>query len=375
MSDRLTVNIMTAVLSPGDAIGNYIVTKVRLLREMGCRVRLYADAIHPEFPLMARQTKWYVSTGASVLWYHYSIYTPNVAIAQASADFKIMDYHGISPPELFSAWDTHLADLCARGRALLPALCCDFNYYVVHSDYARQELMAHGYEASLITKLPLCVDLTRLRPLAEDSALVALLAQTPYLLFVGRIVPQKDIGRLLEIFGLVYQQRPDLKLILVGSREQLPGYQAQLEALVAAAGLQDAVLFTGQINEAAVLATIISQAQYLVVVSEWESFCVPVVEALAFGVPSIVHDLPPLPEVGGPAAVVIDKHQPGMAAQRIIALLENPAKRQRLQTAAYEQAQQFTDDALRQVLQRFWEEIKNGFKRMAQKTAKSVKSA
>lgn len=358
MGKRLaTVNIMTATLAPGDAIGNYIATKTRLLREMGIRVRLYADFVDPAYPERVQHSRWYLSTGKSILWYHYSIYSPNVEIARASADFKVMDYHGVSPPELFAGWNDDLANICRIGLERLPVLAEAFERYVVHSEYTRGALVDAGFAAERICKLPLCVDLNRLKPLTHGE-LVEHLEKMRYLIFVGRIVPQKDIKRLIEIFARVQGERPEVKLLLVGSREQLPTYQAELDELVAEYRLEGCVLFTGKVAEPAVLATLIAHAEQLVVVSEWESFCVPLVEGMAFGVPPVVHDLPPLPEVGGGAAVVVDKHEVGAAAGEIIALLDDGERRERLGAAALGRSEQFTAEVLGERLRAYMGELR-----------------
>ena len=343
----LTVNIMTATLAPGDAIGNYILTQTAILRRWGVRVRLFADTVIAGYAETALPSHLYQPTGQDILWFHYSIYADNIAIAQASPDVKVMDFHGISPPRLFTGLNPYLEDLCQRGLDMLPHLAKTFAANVVHSDYAAQELIKQGFAESRIHKLPLVVDLERFGTAEPPpERLDSLLGQLEYLLFVGRLVPQKDILALIEIFAAVHRQRPDTVLVLVGSAALSSRYEAQIERAIQKHQLANRVLLLGQENNPKLLAQIFRHARFLLITSEWESFCVPLVEAMYFGVPPVVHHIPPLPEVGGEAAVVIDKHQPQTAASEICRLLDDTAAYAQLQTAARTRAIQFTTPAL-----------------------------
>jgi len=345
----LTLNIMTAVLAPGDAIGNYIFTKARIFRDWGARVNLYADFVDPAYAGRASPSSFYRATGEALLWYHYSIYADNVEIARQSADYTVVDFHGISPPHLFAGQDAHLQHLCQKGLDLLPALADDFDLAVVHSEYTRRQLLDNGFAANTVYKLPLCVDTSRFSG-AEDEALAARLSQLEYLLFIGRIVPQKDILALLQIFAHVHARRPQTVLILVGSRHLAGAYQRQLDTYIRRKKLGERVLFTGQVNNPAVLAALLNHACLLLVTSEWESFCVPVVEAMYFGTPPVVHQIPPLPEVTGEGGIIIDKAQPEAAANKILHMLAEKDPYDTLSARARRRAASFTDEALRRAL-------------------------
>ncbi len=345
----LTIHIMTATMAPGDAIGNYILTSARIWRQWGARVEIYADHVAPVYGGLVKPSVLYRDSGAAILWYHYSIYADNLEIAAQSRDFKVMDYHGVTPPHLFAGQNRRLQRLCQMGLDRLPDLRHTFDLYVVHSEYTRQALRENGYDEAIIHKLPLVVDTSRFDG-ATDADLGALLQQLDYLLFVGRVVPQKDILALLDIFAAVWRQRPSTGLILVGSRDQAPAYQRQIDRAIKKKGLAGRVLLTGQVNDTAVLAALLQHAAFLLVTSEWETFCVPVVEAMYFGAPPLVHAVPPLPEVAGTGGVVIDKHDVAETAVTILNLFADKARREQLSQAARARSALFTQDALAQAL-------------------------
>jgi glycosyltransferase involved in cell wall biosynthesis len=225
-----------------------------------------------------------------------------------------------------------------------------FDTCVVHSEYTRELLVENGFDEAIIHKLPLIVDTPRFAD-AVDEDLGALLGQLEYLLFVGRIVPQKDILAMLDIFEQVNQQRPQTCLILVGSQDHTPSYQKQIQRTIKQKGLEGRVMFTGQVNDTAVLATLLQNASFLIITSDWETFCVPVAEAMFFGTPPIVHNIPPVPEIAGTGGVVIDKKNVGETAVTILNLLEDKTRYQQLCQASQARSTSFTEKSLMATLQ------------------------
>lgn len=351
-SRRLRVHIMTAGLTPGDAVSNYAFNLASLFRKWGARATVYADHIAPQLQSRAELSRLYRPTGQDLLWFHYSIWADNVQLALDSPDFKVMDYHGICPPRLFAGQNAHLEYLCQHGLDMLPTLAGRFEQYVIHSEDSRRILMGHGFPADRLHKIFYTTDTARFDT-APDEELAALLAQLEYVLLVGRIVPQKDVGALLDIFARISAARPNLVLILAGTRDQTKSYQTQLDRQIAALGLEDRVLFAGQVNNPVVLGALYRHAQLLFVTSEWESFCVPIAESLYFGVPAAVHDQEPMVEVAGPAGLVFDKRRPDEAAAQVLSLLNDPVRYAAMRREAAQWAQRYNDGALEHNVRRF----------------------
>jgi glycosyltransferase involved in cell wall biosynthesis len=148
-----------------------------------------------------------------------------------------------------------------------------------------------------------------------------------YLLFLSTLKPGKNIEGLIEAFKLVVSDqwlaignkspvtshRPPLTLVIAGKKGWL--YQTIFEK-VKQLGLEDKVIFTGFVDEEEVPA-LMAGAKVFVLPSFWEGFGIPVIEALACGVPVIVSNVGSLPEVVGSAGVMIDPHEPVKIAQGI----------------------------------------------------------
>ncbi len=346
MSDpALTINMMTADLTPGDAIGNYLLTSAKIWQSWGARVHIYADNISPDYGGLARPSSWYEPDGHSLLWYHYSIFAPNIELALRSQDYKVFDFHGVAPSSLFAGQNPHLQSLCEKGQAILPSLRDQFDLCVVHSEYSRSELINHGFDGNIIQKLPLIVDTSRLVE-KGDKPLALLLSQLEYILFVGRIIPQKDILAMLDILTHIHEERPDAVLILAGTRHLAKKYQRQIDRVIAQKRLDHRVLMVGQVNDPGTLASLFANAAMLLVTSEWESFCVPVIEAMYFGTPVAAHNIPPLPEVMGDGGIVIEKHQPHDSAMAILNLWQDRDRYKQISHAAQKRSASFTDRSL-----------------------------
>ena len=84
--------------------------------------------------------------------------------------------------------------------------------------------------------------------------------------------------------------------------------------------------FEGHASDAAV-AEAYATADVLVVASEHEGFCVPVVEAMAAGLPVVAFEQGAVPEVLGDAGVLITSRDPYEVADRIADLLDDGPRR------------------------------------------------
>jgi glycosyltransferase involved in cell wall biosynthesis len=124
---------------------------------------------------------------------------------------------------------------------------------------------------------------------------------------------------------------PEATLVIVG-KPATSSYVAALQRFVAEMGLSGAVRFTGHASDATVAAAY-AEADVLVVTSEHEGFCVPVVEAMARGLPVVAFDQGAVPEVLGDAGVLVSDKDPYALAASIAAVLADTARRNALAEA------------------------------------------
>jgi glycosyltransferase involved in cell wall biosynthesis len=125
-----------------------------------------------------------------------------------------------------------------------------------------------------------------------------------YLLYVGNLLPHKNLLSLLDALAIVRRRRP-ARLIIRG--EGQPTYARAVRERVETLGLGDVVSFQGYAAHGA-LRDLYARAACLVLPSLREGFGLPVLEAMACGTPVITSSSSSLPEVGGDAAIRVDPH-------------------------------------------------------------------
>ena len=139
-------------------------------------------------------------------------------------------------------------------------------------------------------------------PLAEPSAdldaarLLGPRAGMTDILHVGSTIPRKRIDVLLNVFAALRRTHPRTRLVRVGGP-----FTAAQQAQVRELGLGDAIVVLPIIDRAT-LAAVYRRSALLLMPSEREGFGLPVLEALACGIPVIASDVEALREVGGFAA-------------------------------------------------------------------------
>lgn len=122
--------------------------------------------------------------------------------------------------------------------------------------------------------------------------------QRPYLLYVGNQKPHKNVEGLIGAFAVSGLAR-DVDLLLTGDLK--PGIARMIDSL----GLNRTVQSTGLVSDAEMPA-LYRSAHALVMPSRHEGFGLPVVEAMASGVPVLSSNRTSLPEVGGDAVLYFD---------------------------------------------------------------------
>jgi len=157
-----------------------------------------------------------------------------------------------------------------------------------------------------------------------------------YVLYVGSNKPHKNLVRLVAAWARLQPQA--LQLVIAG-----PWDRRYREARLHAEklGLGDAVRFLGAVEEAD-LPALYSGATLFVFPSEYEGFGLPVLEAMACGVPVACAAVGNLPELAGQAALLFDPWSVDAIAQAIRELLNDPDRRAELTRLGLERAAQFT---------------------------------
>ena len=332
-------------LAFGDAISQQALTLRRLLRASGVRSEIFAEHVDAQLRGEARpyrELRQSVDGEAAVL-YHFSIGSELTDLYRLLPGPRVLAYHNITPPEFFRGVNAQVAALCARGRDELRALRGHCTLALGDSEFNRQELESFGFARTAVFPIVLDPERYGVQPVTR--------LERPYrdghvnFLHVGRLVPNKRIEDLLKVFYF-YRRRinPDSRLFLVGIDTDMEIYAVALRQMIHDLGLSG-VAFPGRVTQRE-LVTYYRLAHVYLCMSEHEGFCVPLVEAMHFGVPVIAYAAGAVPETLGDAgALVLRKDFPEIAELAAL-ICEDAALREAMAAAGRARAELFLPDAM-----------------------------
>jgi glycosyltransferase involved in cell wall biosynthesis len=154
----------------------------------------------------------------------------------------------------------------------------------------------------------------------KDSILRQRSIKPPYLLYVGGYEPHKNVSGLLHTFSLVHSVRPEVSLVLVGTKTVPRGLISQ----AVDCGLQCGrdLFFLVDLGEE--LNELYDNAELFVTLSWRESFGLPALEAMSRGLRVVASMWGATPEIVGELGMLIDPRDHKGAAKAILGLLDEP---------------------------------------------------
>jgi glycosyltransferase involved in cell wall biosynthesis len=303
-----------AALSYGDAIGNEALAIQGHLRRAGFDSDIFAERVHPRMAHLARPLWEYpdVSAPDTVCIFHFSIGSAAGRLIYHAPDRLVSVYHNITPAHWFLGFHPHLAGLCHHGRRELAAFASRTELGLADSEFNRRELEAAGYRRTAV--LPIVLDLDDYRRPAAPVVRRLYDDGRVNVLFVGRIIPNKRIEDLIGVFAL-YQRHlePRSRLLLVGDHRGHERYYDRLQERVRRLGA-DEVVFTGHVDDDD-LRGYYSAGDLFLCLSEHEGYCVPLIEAMAFGLPVIAYDAGAVAETLRGGGILLREKRPEVVAE------------------------------------------------------------
>lgn len=159
-----------------------------------------------------------------------------------------------------------------------------------------------------------------------------------FILYIASSLPHKNYPRLLEAFKLVKAKDAGIKLVLIGARESGHG---EISAKIDGLGIKDDVVFSGWLPFEDI-PLIYAASELFAFPSLHEGFGIPVLEAMASGVPVVCSAISPLTEVAGDAALLVDPLDTASMASGILSVLGDKTLRERLVRRGISRAREFS---------------------------------
>jgi glycosyltransferase involved in cell wall biosynthesis len=165
----------------------------------------------------------------------------------------------------------------------------------------------------------------------------------PYILWVGKMEPRKNLVRLVRAYGLLLERRKDLPLQLVLCGGQNWGCE-NLDRLLTESSYRNRVIRTGVVPNFD-LSILYRGAAGFAMPSLYEGFGVPTLEAMASGVPVMSSNRSSLPEIASNAVIYFDPESVEEMSMAMERLLTDAALRQQLVARGRERVKQFSWEA------------------------------
>src|SRR6266436_3894636 len=270
-------------------------------------------------------------------------FEPNVPTVCVIYDLQYKTY-----PEFFAA-----EDVAHRDRTFTDAARRSTTLVAI-SNYSRDAAIAEGkLDPAHIKTIHLHISQHSLRNAKRDETILdrLQLMTRKYLIYPANFWKHKNHEMLLTAFGLARRRGldDDIRLVCTGA----PGARQQwLKQAARGLGLENHILFPGYITNAELLA-LMTNSCGVIFPSLYDGFGLPIVEAMATGVPVACSNVTSLPEVAGDAAILFNPRVPEDIAQAMLSITQDKELTARLVQAGNLRAAEFSNSRL--MAQQYWE--------------------
>ncbi|MEM3342011.1 MAG: glycosyltransferase family 1 protein [Thermoplasmata archaeon] len=236
---------------------------------------------------------------------------------------KVVTFHDIMykalPLKYFNKKDA------IHDRFAMPAMLRFADHIIADSISTKKDLMKHYYlnehDITVVYLGPTLYNVS-MEDIRVVRRKIGLAPSDEYILFVSNMKPVKNVKGLIKAFFIIRNTIPH-RLVIVGR----PAPNSEPYRLAEFLGVDKRILFTGYLTDREV-AALYKGASVLALPSIFEGFGLPVLEAMAYGVPCVWGRATSLPEVAGDVGIGVDPFNPSDIARGLIRSIKDSKFRQ-----------------------------------------------
>jgi alpha-1,3-rhamnosyl/mannosyltransferase len=313
-----TLEQMAEILSREKAGGAGGVLKSKGLYRRLTQSRLMGCVYESLVPILARAR---VNTGETNLFHGPNYFVPKVDVPCV---VTVHDLSTLANP------DWHPPSRLARINRMMLRSVANSRLVITDSQAIRAEVLGYfGLPEERVVAVPLGVDAAFKPRIREDlRAPLGELGLKPggYCLCVSTLEPRKNLVRLINAYrGLPARVRNRWPLVLAGE----PGWNSQaIHQAVMQAAQEGWLKYLGFVSQS-LLPLLYAGCRLFVYPSLYEGFGLPVVEAMASGVPVLTSNRSSMPEVAGEAALLVEPEDEIDIRNSLLAAMEDESWRSR----------------------------------------------
>jgi glycosyltransferase involved in cell wall biosynthesis len=330
------VHQFVPMLHRGDAVGRHTLHVRDVLQARGVASQVYVEMVDPATESECEQYGAYAAHAepGDVLLYQFATASGLAPWLAARTETLVVNYHNITPPELYAPWDNALARHQVLALTQLSSLAGRAALGVAVSRFNESDLVRAGYRATAVVPpaavLPPAGD--RPAPSSATGNSIGEAGGTRWLC-VGRVAPNKALEHAAMGLLVARAHHDAAATLTIVGRPVVPSYTRALQRFVAELGLTEAVSFRGPLSDDALFG-VLAGADVLVLTSRHEGFGVPVIEAMLAGVPVVANRMGALPEVVGEGGLLVDTADPWALAAAVADTVDDPVAQGRRAAAA-----------------------------------------
>ena len=303
----------------GDAVTNQMLSLQRRLRAAGYLSEIYAQHIAPGLEELIRPIDELRDERSTVLLVHHSMGHTSFDQLMTSKLPMVTVFHSITPARFFTDRDTRR--YVEIGFDQLRTLARRSQFGIAVSNHNRRQMYDAGFDH--VDVMPVRTDFSEMRAVRTPRE-----AANDDWLFVGRIAPNKRQCDVVRAFAAYRAAFGTGHLHLVGD-VSFGDYVDEVRRAIHDNGVGLAVSLHGKLPQH-LLHQRYREAGVLICLSEHEGFGVPLLEAMAAGLPVIARAEAAVAETMGGAGVLVGTNDPATVAAAARLVMTDEHLRQRV---------------------------------------------